>query len=117
MKNLLPVLIILTSSGCVDLGRVGMHPELKTAYFDGRQHEVINCLYSAALNQHLSLMRGDPYPDGSERYNLQDANFEDVAWIDVSTFSNKQTSVNFFYAPHAPDVTAAISAMVSQCKK
>lgn len=94
-----------------------MHPELKTAYFNGSQHEVANCLYSAALSQHLSLMRDEPFSDGSERYNLQDANYEDVAWVDFSTFSSKQISVSFFYAPNAPDVTSAINTMISECKQ
>lgn len=116
MKKLQIFFMIFASSGCVDLGGIGMHPELETAYFDSNQEKVADCLYSAALSQHLSLMKDDPLPDGSQRYNLQDANYEDVAWVDFSTFDSKKTSVNFFYAPHAPDVTSAINAMITQCK-
>ncbi|EPZ6101364.1 hypothetical protein ACX6VJ_001448 [Klebsiella variicola] len=113
MRKLPLVLIILTLSGCVDLGRVGMHPDLKTAYFNGHQNAVENCLYDAALNQKLSLMKDDPLPGGTKRYNLQDANYEDVAWVEVSK-SGDQTSVDFYYAP---DVRSSIFAMIDQCQK
>lgn len=93
-----------------------MHPELKMAYLNGNRYEVANCFYSAALGQHLSLMEDEPLSDGAERYNLQDANYENVAWVDFSTFNSKQTSASFFYAPHSPNVTSAIDAMISQCK-
>jgi len=116
MKKAQIIFMVFASCGCVDLGRIGMHPELKTAYFDGNQHKVATCLYSAAISQHLFFMEDDPFPDGSQRYNLQDANYVDVAWVNFSTFNSKQTSVDFFYAPHAPDVTSAINAMISECK-
>lgn len=109
-------IIAVMLCGCVDPGRVGIHPELKTAYFAGQKPAVENCLYSAALSQKLSLMKDDPLPGGTQRYNLQDANYEDVAWVDVSSFGKKQTSVDFYYAPHAPDVQRAILSMISSCQ-
>lgn len=115
-KAVISILAIMLC-GCVDLGRVGIHPELKTVYFKGQKHSVENCLYSAALSQKLSLMRGDPLPGGTDRYDLQDANYEDVAWVDISSFGRKQTSVNFYYAPNAPDVHKAISSMIAICQK
>ncbi|KAB8306255.1 hypothetical protein EH228_18390 [Erwinia endophytica] len=116
MKKLPLALFITTLCGCVDLGRVGLHPDTKTVYFDGHPYQIANCLDTAALRQHLSLMPDDPLPGGTKRYKLQDKNDQDVAWIDVAAFNDQQTNVDFFYAPHAPDVSAAIVAMISQCK-
>ena len=113
MHKLSLALIILTLSGCVALGHVGMHPDLKTAYFNGQRNAVENCLYDAALNQKLSLTKDDPMPGGTKRYNLQDVNYEDVAWVEVSK-SGDQTSVYFYYAP---DVRSSIFAMIEQCQK
>lgn len=103
--------------GCVDLGQIGIHPELQTVYFDGDVHTVANCLYYAALAQRLILTEGDPLPDGTQRFGLQDVNNAGVAWLDVSPSSHKQSSVEFFYAPHAPDIHKDISAIIYQCKK
>ncbi|CAI2793948.1 Uncharacterised protein [Serratia grimesii] len=116
MSKLPIILMVCVLSGCVDLGRIGMHPDFKTAQFDGNQYQVSDCFYSAALNQHLSLMRDSPLPDGTKKYNLEDANYEAVAWVEIFEFNDK-TGVNFFYAPNAPDVSSAISAMISQCQK
>nr|WP_032741623.1 hypothetical protein [Klebsiella variicola] len=102
--------------GCVDLGRVGMHPEVEASYFEGHKYAVETCLYSASLKQHFTMVTDDPLPGGIDRFNIQDKNNEDVAWLDVSRSGNKQTSVNFYYAPHAPDVHNAIMSMINECK-
>lgn len=117
MKRIFSTLLIFTLCGCVDLGRVGLHPDMKTVFFDGHQNEVENCLYAVASGQHLSLTSDDRHANGMRKFRLQDANDQDVAWIDVSVFSSRQTSVDFFYAPASPDVSTAISAMIAQCKK
>lgn len=116
-RLLLLTMTIFVLTGCIDLGRVGMLPELKTAYFEGNPYTVTDCMNSAALEQHLSLNRDESSSDGTKRYNLQDANYEDVAWLEFNKFSHKQTSVLFYYAHHSPDVAKAITAMISQCKK
>ena len=41
-----------------------------------------------------------------ERDNLQDSDPTDVAWVEVSKFSGKQTFVEFYYAPHDPALTS-----------
>lgn len=116
MNKLIMIMIVLITSGCVDLGRIGIHPELKTVYFNGHKNALEDCLYSAALTHHLSMLTDDPLPGGTDRYNLQDADYEDVAWVDISPFGNNQTSVSFYYAPNAPDVNKAILFMISQCE-
>lgn len=116
MNKLTIIIMALVLSGCVDLGRIGIHPELKTTYFNGHKKAVENCLYSAALVQRLSLMTDAPLPGGTDRYDVQDANYEDVAWVDISPFGNNQTSVSFYYAPNAPDVHKAVLSMISQCE-
>ncbi|EPY7113996.1 hypothetical protein ACXEHT_004881 [Klebsiella variicola] len=116
MKKMVISIMRLVLSGCMDLGRIGSYPELKTTYFNGHKNALENCLYSAALAQHLSMMTDAPLPGGTDRYILQNAEYEDVAWVDISPFGNNQTSVSFYYAPNAPDVHKAILSMISQCK-
>lgn len=43
-----------------------------------------------------------------ERDNLQDSDPTDVAWVEVSKFSGKQTFVEFYYAPHDPALHKSI---------
>lgn len=116
MKKMVINIMGLVLSGCMDLGRIGIHPELKTTYFNGHKNAFENCLYSAALAQHLSMMTDAPIPGGIDRYILKDANYEDVAWVEISLLGNNQTSVSFYYAPNAPDVHKAILYMISQCE-
>ncbi|WP_444878182.1 hypothetical protein [Citrobacter koseri] len=116
MNKIFLSILVLTLCGCVDLGRIGMHPELKTTYFNVNKHEVESCLEYSAFKQKLSLTVDDPLPGGTDRYNLTDAGYNDVAWVDISNFGDKQTSVSFYYAPHAPDVHKAILSMISVCQ-
>lgn len=110
------LLIIIAISGCIDLGRVGTHPTLKTAYFDGKPQDVSDCLFLAAQKQRLTLLEDETGAGGLQRYNLKDGNDEDVAWIDLSSGGRRKTSANFYYAPHASEITAAINSMISQCR-
>jgi hypothetical protein len=71
----------------------------------------------ASSREHLSLEFDDTLPDGSERYNLKDSDYTDVAWVEISKFSGKQTSVEFYYAPHDPGLHKSILSIVDQCKK
>lgn len=112
----MPLMIFLLS-GCIDLGRVGIHPELKTIYFKSHTNAVANCLYSAALKQELLLIKDDPLPGNTSRFNLQDEHYDNVAYVDISPSGENQSSVDFFYAPHAPDVHNAIVSMIAQCER
>ncbi|WP_229518692.1 hypothetical protein [Pantoea agglomerans] len=48
MKKIIIALSISLLGGCVDMGRVGLHPTTKTAYFDGHPFQVESCLNVAA---------------------------------------------------------------------
>lgn len=117
MKKTCLLLLTFLLSGCIDPVPGGLHPELKVAYFDGHKQLVENCLYDSAISQHLSLIPSDLLPGGSDRFYLQNSRMENVASLDVSDFGNNQTSVDFFYAPHTPELQSAISAMITYCKK
>lgn len=117
MNKIFLSILVLTLCGCVDLGRIGMHPELKTTYFNGNKHEVEICLEYSAFKQKMSLTADDPLPGGTERYNLMDASYNDVAWIDITDSGSHQTAVSFYYAPHSPDIHKTISGMISRCQK
>ncbi|HBM3061562.1 TPA: hypothetical protein LVL72_004882 [Klebsiella oxytoca] len=115
--KIIPIgMVVFILCSCVDLGRVGIHPELKTTYIDENKNTVEACFYSAALQQHLSLSLDSPLPQGTDRYRLKDKNSQIVAWIEMGTFGHQQTSVDFYYAPHAPDIHKAVTAMIGQCK-
>lgn len=115
MNRLIIALSISLLSGCVDMGRVGLHPETKTAWFDGHPYQVESCLTEMAQNQRAYLEQDDPLPDGTKRYNLEKNN-ETVAWIEIARFSHHQTSATFYYDPKAPDISALVSAMMTSCK-
>jgi hypothetical protein len=117
MNKLLILFPALCLSGCVDLGKVGTHPEVASFYINHPKSQVADCLMYASSREHLSLEFDDTLPDGSERYNLQDSDYTDVAWVEVSKFSGKQTSVEFYYAPHEPGLHKSILSIVDQCKK
>lgn len=116
MKKIIIGIVFIMLCGCVDLGRIGIHPELRTINMKGDKYAVENCLHSAGLLQNLSLIKGIPFPGGTERYDLQDSNYESVAWVDVSSHGEKQSSVNFYYLPGAPDAHKAVVSMISQCR-
>lgn len=115
MNRLIIALGVSLLSGCVDMGRVGLHPETKTAWFDGHPYQVESCLNEMAQNQRAYLEQDDPLPDGTKRYNLEKNN-ETVAWIEIARFSHHQTSATFYYDPKAPDISALVSAMIADCK-
>ena len=117
MNKLLILFPALCLSGCVDLGKVGTHPEVASFYINHPKGQVADCLMYASSREHLSLEFDDTLPDGSERYNLKDSDYTDVAWVEVSKFSGKQTSVEFYYAPHDPGFHNSILSIVDQCKK
>lgn len=117
MNKLLTLFPVLCLSGCVDLGKIGTHPEVASFYINHTKSQVADCLIYASSREHLSLEFDDTLPDGSEKYNLQDSEFTDVAWVEVSKFSGKQTSVYFYYAPHDPALHKSILSIVDQCKK
>lgn len=116
MKKVCVALSILTLCGCIDMGRVGFHPVSRMVDFDGHQNDVANCLQDSAVNQHLSMNYSDMISGGTTRYKLKDANYEDVAWIDLSESKRKEVTAFFFYAPDSPEIKTAILAMISQCK-
>jgi len=116
MKKAIIALSIALLSGCVNIGRVGLHPDTKTAYFKGRSYQVESCLVSAALAQNLMLEQDDPLPDGTKRFNLEQPDDTVIAWVEIARFNHHQTSATFYYDAHAPDITAAVSAMITACK-
>lgn len=115
MNRLIIALSVSLLSGCVDTGRVGLHPETKTAWFDGHPYQVESCLTEVAQNKQSYLEQDDPLPNGTKRYNLEKDN-ETVAWIEIAKFSHHQTSATFYYDPKAPDISALVSAMIAACK-
>lgn len=116
MKKLLLLCPFLWLGGCVDFGKIGTHPEVASYYFNRPKSQVADCLIYSSYRERLSLKFDDTLPDGSERYNLQDKDSIDVAWIEVSQFSGKQTSVEFYYAPHDTQLRKSIISIVDQCK-
>lgn len=115
MKRLIIALSVSLLGGCVDMGRVGLHPETKTAWFDGHPYQVESCLTAMAQNQRAYLEQDDPLSDGTKRYNLEKDN-ETIAWIEITKFSHHQTSATFYYDPKAPDISALVSAMITNCQ-
>lgn len=116
MNKLLILFPALWLSGCVDLGKIGAHPDVASFYINQNKSVVADCLIYASSREHLSLEFDDSLPDGSERYNLKDSESIDVAWVEVSKFSGKQTLLQFYYAPHEPDLHKAILSIVDHCK-
>ncbi|NEG63860.1 hypothetical protein GQQ23_16125 [Pantoea agglomerans] len=115
MKKIIIALSISLLGGCVDMGRVGLHPTTKTAYFDGHPFQVESCLSVAAQDQRLYLEQDEPLPDGTMRYNLEQDD-ETVAWVEIAKFSHHQTSATFYYDSKASDINTAVSAMIARCK-
>lgn len=113
--RLIITLSVSLLSGCVDKGRVGLHPETRTAWFDGHPYQVESCLTEMAQNQRAYLEQDDPLTDGTKQYNLEKDN-ETVAWIEIAKFSHHQTSATFYYDPKAPDISALVSGMITNCK-
>lgn len=116
MKKAILVLGLIMLAGCVDTGRVGLHPQLKTAYFNAHPYQVQSCLYAAAISQHLYLDRDDPLPGGAQRFNLQQGDGTVIAWVEIGRFNPSETSVNFYYDTQAADIRAAVTAMIAECK-
>ncbi|THB83694.1 hypothetical protein E1N66_14320 [Pantoea allii] len=115
MKKIIIALSLTLLGGCVDMGRVGLHPETKTAYFDGHPYQVESCLTVAAQDRRLYLEQDDPLPAGEKRFNLVQDN-ETVAWVEMAKFSHHQTSATFYYDPKASDISASVSAIITACK-
>lgn len=116
MKRTIITLSLVLLGGCVDMGRVGLHPEMKSAYFDGDSYQVESCLTAAAQNQQVYLEQDDPLPNGGMRYNLMQEN-ETVAWVEVEKFSHHQTSATFYYELKAPDISTVVLTMIAACKR
>lgn len=117
MKKTVLVVALMMVAGCVDTGRVGLHPQVKTAYFNAHPDQVQSCLYSAAISRHLYLDQDDPLPGGTQRYNLEQGDGTVIAWVEIAKFNHSETSTEFFYDPHAADVSASVAALIDECKK
>ncbi|MGC6387437.1 hypothetical protein ACMV8I_07160 [Ewingella sp. S1.OA.A_B6] len=103
-------------AGCVDLGHVGSHPQLKEAWFPANVEKTYTCLYSAALVNHLRLEEDESLPGGRRRFNLLNQNDELVAWLDMAR-SGKQTDVDFFYGRNDKPIEQRLMAMIKQCRQ
>ncbi|MEZ3498743.1 hypothetical protein [Pantoea sp. KPR_PJ] len=101
--------------GCVDLGHVTRHPETTTGYLSGHRDAIEQCLEGVAAEQRLLLEADDPLPGGVDRFNLLNPQSEVVAWVEVAKFSQRQTSVQFYYAPDDPHLSRAVATMIAQC--
>ncbi len=62
---------------------------------------MIDCLHYAASKANLSLEYDDTLPENIDKYNLMNTENTTVAWVEISNFNGRQTSVEFYYAPHA----------------
>ncbi|ROP59406.1 hypothetical protein EDF81_2208 [Enterobacter sp. BIGb0383] len=103
-------------SGCVNLGKVGMHPQLKTSSFSASMDRTYRCLDSEAIRQALRLTEDDRLPGGGRRYNLLDQHNAVVAWLDMNS-SGKQTSIDLFYGRSEPQTERQLLTMVKQCQR
>lgn len=115
MKKLSIILLGFLLGGCVDLSQFGTQ-QIKVAYFHGKPDAVTECLYSAALSQHLYLRADRRLTNGTPIYNLQNRHGENIASLDISAFSEDQTTVDFFY-DKAVDISATLAALSEQCER
>ncbi|EOD9050692.1 hypothetical protein ACJ5X2_004532 [Klebsiella quasipneumoniae] len=115
MKILLMLPTLFLLSGCVDLGDVGIHPEEETYYINQGKNQVIDCLHYAASKANLSLEYDDALPENIDKYNLMNTENTTVAWVEISNFNGRQTSVEFYYAPHAPDIHRSVTTIAERC--
>jgi hypothetical protein len=107
-------------AGCVDLGKVSLHPQLKQFWFSANMDSTYRCLDGEAMINGLRLEEDDPLPGGSRRFNLEDRDSLVVAWLDMTPFgqsTHKQTSVDLFYGHNDPQTEQQLMAMMTQCKK
>lgn len=115
MKILLMLPTLFLLSGCVDLGDVGIHPEEETYYINQGKNQVFDCLHYAASKANLSLEYDDTLPENIDKYNLMNTENTTVAWVEISNFNDRQTSVEFYYAPHAPDIHRSVTIIAERC--
>ena len=50
-----------------------------------------------------------------DKYNLMNTENTTVAWVEISNFNGRQTSVEFYYAPHAPDIHRSVTTIAERC--
>lgn len=117
MREIIFITLLTALSGCVDPAAVGIHPELRTAYYNGSLQDVSDCLISKSLNKNLIMQQDSSLPDGTYRYNILIPGGLTVAWSDISQFKGNQTAVSFYYAPKSPDLHKAIISITESCKK
>lgn len=112
-----PVLFLMfLLCGCVDMGRVGLHPDVKTASIEGRKAAVEDCLLYEARKQNFVVEEDSPLSNDTDRFNLEDSSNTLVGWIEVSSSGKHTTDVDVFYAPNAPEVKKAVTTILSHCK-
>ncbi|QPG28476.1 hypothetical protein IV493_06560 [Pantoea sp. SM3640] len=116
MKRFITAVSIMILCGCVDVGRVGLHPDIKTAYYKGHVYQIESCLISTAMAQNLTLEEDAPLSGGTKRFNLVQSGNTVIAWIEIYRSDIHQTSTVFYYDSHAPDINTAVSAMMNTCK-
>lgn len=107
-------------AGCVDMGKVGMHPQLKEYWFSANTDTTYRCLDSEATLNGLRLEEGDPFPSGSRRFELYDKADVMVAHLDISPFgqpADKQTNVDLFYGRNDPQSERQLMTMMARCQK
>lgn len=87
----------------------------KTYYVNQGKSRVVDCLHYAATKEKLSLEYDDTLPENVYKYNLINTETTAVAWVEISKFNSRQTSVEFYYAPHAPDIHRSVTAIAERC--
>lgn len=115
MNRFLIIILSVFLTGCVDLGSVGLHPSVKTAYFSGEIWQVEHCLDSEAYRHNLFMEEDEPYSNGNKRYNLSEQGTL-VAWLDIAHFSRHQSSVFAYYGQKETGIETKLSAMFDACK-
>ncbi|BDO02950.1 hypothetical protein [Klebsiella quasipneumoniae] len=115
MKILLMLPSLFLLSGCVDLGDVGIHPEEETYYVNQGKNQVIDCQQCAASKANLSLELFFIRIENIDSTLFLNTENTTVAWVEISNFNGRQTSVEFYYAPHAPDIHRSVTTIAERC--
>ncbi|CAI1126347.1 hypothetical protein [Serratia ficaria] len=102
-------------AGCVDLGKVGMNPDMKQASFYGNSEDAYRCLNDKLTRNNLMLEEDEALSSGGRRFNLSQRDVV-VAWLDL-TQSGHETSADFFYEKGNDKLSAALSAAITRCQK
>ena len=103
-------------AGCVDLGNVGLHPQLKEFRFSRSMNQLYRCLDHEAMHNDLRLEEDGSLSTSSRRFNVLDKDGVVVAWLDMRS-SDRQTDVDLFYGRNDRHTEGHLMMMMAQCQK